>query len=71
MVLSLTVYQKSWTKSRLLEQNISPNLMFDGIQQHMYASKMATNGKWHSKPTKPTLDYMNQPSCSLGYATPL
>ena len=60
-------YQKSWTRSKLLEPNISPNLMSDG-DSTMYASRTVTNGKQHSRPTS---DYMNQWSCSLDYAIPL
>ena len=60
-------YWKSWTRSRPLERNILPNLMFDG-DSTMYASKTVTNGKQQSKPTS---DYTNQPLCSLDYATPL
>ena len=60
-------FQKSWTRSRPLEPNISPSSMFDE-DSTIYTSKMATNGKQHSRPT---LDYMNQPSCSLDYAAPL
>ena len=60
-------YRKSWTRSRPLERNISPNSTFDG-DSTMYASRMVTNGKWHSRPTS---DYTNQQSCSLAYAIPL
>ena len=60
-------FWRLWTRSKLLEPSISPNLMFDG-DSTMYTSKIVTNGKWHSRPT---LDYTNQLSCSLDYAIPL
>ena len=56
MPICCHLYQKSWTRSKPLVQNTSPNSMFDG-DSTTYASKMAINGKWHSRPT---LDYMNQ-----------